>query len=325
MAGYVQQHFCYMQHAADYKLRTVSDHILASIRRAAVHDYLTLCKPKIVAMIVFTAVVGMFLSTPAMVPPAILLWGSLGIWLAAASAAVINHVVDQKIDSTMARTRNRPLPKGRVTLPAAILFSLILGVAAMLLLTLLVNSLTAILTLLSLIAYSFIYSMYLKRATPQNIVIGGVAGAAPPVLGWTAVTGTLDADALLLFLIIFAWTPPHFWSLAVTRRHEYEQAEIPMLPVTHGAGFTRNYIVLYTVILFMVSLLPVITWMSGMTYLAGAVVLGAGFLYQSVRMLVDTSDRQAMQTFSYSIFYLMALFSFLLLDHYMPAIAENFV
>lgn len=284
------------------------------------HDYLTLCKPKIVGLIVFTAIVGMFLSVPGMVPLKPLLLGSLGIWLAAASAAVINHVVDQKIDSEMMRTKSRPLPQGSISSQSAILFAFILGALSMIILTFFVNILTAVLTLLSLIGYGFVYSMYLKRATPQNIVIGGVAGAAPPVLGWTAVTGNLDPNALLLFLIIFAWTPPHFWALAIYRKKDYANAEIPMLPVTHGVEFTRRYILLYTVVLFIVSLLPFITYMSGPTYLFGAFVLGAGFLYFAIRMQIDHSDRLAMQTFSYSIVYLMVLFSFLLVDHYMPLI-----
>lgn len=285
-------------------------------------DYLALCKPKIVALIVFTAVVGMFLSTPGMVPVDLLIYGSVGIWLAAASAAVINQLVDQKIDSEMVRTRSRPLVQGRVSPTSATLFAFILGGASMLILVFFVNVLTAVLALLSLIGYGFIYSMYLKRATPQNIVIGGIAGAAPPVLGWTAITNQLDPDALLLFLIIFAWTPPHFWSLAIYRKKEYENVAIPMLPVTHGVEFTRRYILLYTVVLFIISLLPFITYMSGALYLGGALILGAVFLYYALRMLKDHRDRLAMQTFSYSIVYLFALFSFLLVDHYLPRIVQ---
>ena len=283
-------------------------------------DYLALCKPRIVAMIVFTAIVGMFLAAPGMVPLDVLICASAGIWLAASSAAVINQLVDQKIDSGMLRTRRRPLVQGRVSAASAVMFAFVLGAASMLILVLYVNVLTAVLSLFSLIGYGFIYSMYLKRATPQNIVIGGIAGAAPPVLGWTAVTNQLDPNALLLFLIIFAWTPPHFWSLAVYRKKEYEKVAIPMLPVTHGVEFTRRYILLYTVVLFIVSLLPFITYMSGLFYLGGALVLGAVFLYYAVRMLNDHRDRLAMQTFSYSIIYLAALFSFLLLDHYLPLI-----
>ena len=281
-------------------------------------DYLALCKPKIVTLIVFTAVVGMFLASPGMPPLLILIPATLGIGLAAASAATINHVVDQRIDSIMLRTQRRPLPKGNVSTQGAILFAFALGGLSMLILTLFVNALTAVLTLVSLIGYGFIYSMYLKRATPQNIVIGGASGAAPPVLGWVAVTNSLDPHSLLLFLIIFAWTPPHFWALAIYRRNDYADAKIPMLPVTHGVEFTRLHILLYTVVLFVVSLLPFIFYMSGPTYLFGAVMLGGFFLYLAVRMQYDHSDRLAMKTFSYSIFYLMVLFAFLLVDHYMP-------
>lgn len=287
------------------------------------HDYLALCKPKIVALIVFTAVVGMLLAAPGAVPANLLIAGSVGIWLAAASAAVINQVVDQKIDSEMIRTRDRPLVRGNVTTQSAILFAFVLCAVSMLILTFYVNILTAVLTLLSLVGYGFIYSMYLKRATPQNIVIGGAAGAAPPILGWSAITNTLDPQSLLLFLIIFAWTPPHFWALAIYRRREYENVNIPMLPVTHGVDFTRKYILLYTLVLVLISLLPFITLMSGPTYLFGAVMLGAGFLYYAIRMQFDHDDRLAMKTFGYSIFYLAALFSFLLLDHYMPLLVKS--
>ncbi|MDZ7734999.1 MAG: heme o synthase [Gammaproteobacteria bacterium] len=282
-------------------------------------DYLALCKPKIISLIVFTAVVGMFLATPGMVPLSALVFGTLGIGLASASAAAINHVVDHKIDSVMARTMRRPLPRGYVNTQSAITFSFILGALSMFILAQFVNVLTAVLTLVSLIGYGFIYSLYLKRATPLNIVIGGAAGAAPPVLGWTAVTGTLDAPALLLFLIIFAWTPPHFWALAIYRREEYASADIPMLPVTHGVEFTRLHILLYTIVLFIVCLLPYLIYMSGLLYLIGAVALNAGFLYYAVRMQFDHSDRLAMKTFKYSVWYLMALFAVLLIDHHVPA------
>jgi len=287
-------------------------------------DYLALCKPKIVTLIIFTAVVGMFLSTPGMVPLQALIFGTIGIGLAAASAAAINHVVDYRIDSIMARTMRRPLPKGNVSIQGAILFAFLLAALSMVILTYFVNVLTAILTAVSLIGYGFIYSMYLKRATPQNIVIGGLAGAAPPVLGWTAITGTLDPNSLLLLLIIFAWTPPHFWALAIYRRKDYASVDIPMLPVTHGVEFTRLHILLYTIILSLVTLLPFITYMSGPLYLFGAIVLDAGFLYYAIRMQRDHSDRLAMQTFSYSIVYLMALFTFLLVDHYVPLILRVF-
>lgn len=280
--------------------------------------YLALCKPKIVSLIVFTAVVGMFLATPGMVPLSALIFGTLGIGLAAASAAAINHVVDHKIDSVMARTMRRPLPKGNVSIQGAILFAFMLGALSMIILTYFVNVLTAVLTAVSLIGYGFIYSMYLKRATPQNIVIGGAAGAAPPVLGWTAVTGTLDPHSLLLFLIIFAWTPPHFWALAIYRRKDYASVDIPMLPVTHGAEFTRLHILLYTIVLTIVTILPYLTYMCGPLYLIGALMLDAGFIYYAIKMQKDTSDRLAMKTFSYSIVYLMALFAILLIDHYVP-------
>jgi protoheme IX farnesyltransferase len=293
---------------------------LTATMTASWRDYLALCKPKIVALIIFTAVVGMFLSTPGMVPLQALICGTIGIGLAAASAAAINHVVDYRIDSIMARTMRRPLPKGNVSLQGAILFAFLLATLSMVILTYFVNVLTAILTAVSLIGYGFIYSMYLKRATPQNIVIGGLAGAAPPVLGWTAITGTLDPNSLLLLLIIFAWTPPHFWALAIYRVKDYASVDIPMLPVTHGVEFTRLHILLYTIILSIVTLLPFITYMSGPLYLFGAIVLDAGFLYYAIRMQRDHSDRLAMQTFSYSIIYLMALFAFLLVDHYVPLI-----
>jgi protoheme IX farnesyltransferase len=283
-------------------------------------DYLALCKPKIVATIVFTAVVGMFLAAPDVVPWRALVLGSVGIALAAASAAAVNHVVDQRIDTIMSRTRRRPLPTGSVSVSAAILFAFMLGALSMVILSLWVNALTAVLTLVSLIGYGFVYSMYLKRATPQNIVIGGAAGAAPPVLGWTAVTNQLDPAALLLFLIIFAWTPPHFWALAIYRRNDYARADVPMLPVTHGLEFTRLHILLYTIVLVIVSLLPFLTWVSGPVYLAGASVLGGIFLWHAVRMQKDHSDILALRTFNYSVFYLVALFAFLLVDHYMPVL-----
>ena len=286
-------------------------------------DYLTLCKPKVVSLIIFTAVVGMFLATPNMVPWNVLIYGTIGIGLAASSAATINHVIDYRIDSIMARTMRRPLPEGKISIVNAIIFAWFLGTISMGILAFLVNTLTAGLTALSLIGYGFIYSMFLKRATPQNIVIGGAAGAAPPVLGWTAVTGTLDPNSLLLFLIIFVWTPPHFWALAIYRRDDYAAADIPMLPVTHGVEFTRLQILLYTILLFIVTLLPYLVGMSGLFYLVGAVLLGAGFLYYAILMRFNHDDQLAMRTFSYSIIYLMLLFAFLLIDHYIPIIANN--
>jgi len=281
-------------------------------------DYLQLCKPNVVALIVFTAVVGMLLAAPGMVPLDVLVFGTLGIGLAAGSAAAVNHVVDQKIDAIMGRTRGRPLPQGAVSSRDALVFALIIGAIAMALLVLLVNTLTAVLTFLSLIGYAVIYTMYLKRATPQNIVIGGAAGAAPPVLGWTAVTGSVDPGALLLFLIIFTWTPPHFWALAIHRAEEYRKVDMPMLPVTHGKDYTRLQILLYTVLLLVVTLLPYGYGMSGGLYLGGAMVLGLGFLYYAVRLFRNDDDRMPMRTFGYSIVYLMALFAFLLVDHYVP-------
>jgi len=288
-------------------------------RAPRVGDYLELCKPRVVALIVFTAVVGMFLAVPSMPPWQALVFGTLGIWLAASSAAVINHVLDARIDAVMDRTRNRPLPTGHLGQRQAMVFALLLAVASMLVLVVLVNPLTAILTFLSLIGYAVIYTVYLKRATPQNIVIGGAAGAAPPVLGWTAVTNSVDPHALLLFLIIFIWTPPHFWALAIARKDEYAKVDIPMLPVTHGVAFTRQYILLYTILLVIVTLLPWITQMSGVFYLFGALALGAGFLYYAIALRFSERSDLPMKTFSYSITYLMALFSFLLIDHYLPA------
>ena len=285
-------------------------------------EYLALCKIKVVALIVFTAMVGMFLASPGLVPVVPFICGTLGIALAAASAAAINHVADHRIDALMARTRRRPLPTGRVSKGHALIFAAILGVASMSLLVVYVNALTALLTLLSLIGYAVVYTLYLKRATPQNIVIGGAAGAAPPVLGWTAITGTVDPHALLLFLLIFAWTPPHFWSLAIYRRNDYANADVPMLPITHGLDFTRLQILLYTVIMFLVSILPYATYMSGPFYLAGAVVLGLGFLYLAVRMQWDHDDRLAIRTFAYSIIYLMGMFFFLMVDHYLPLVHQ---
>ncbi len=281
-------------------------------------DYLGVCKLKVVALIVFTALVGMFLAVPGMVPWQPLVFGTLGIGMAAASAAAINHVVDQYADAQMARTRNRPVASGTLTSRNCLVFALVLGALAMWILVEFVNTLTAVLTFASLIGYAVIYTLYLKRATPQNIVIGGAAGAAPPVLGWTAVTGTVDPHALLLFLIIFVWTPPHFWALAIHRRNEYARVDIPMLPVTHGVQFTRLQVLLYTILLVVVTVMPFVTHMSGLLYLVGALGLGAGFLYHAWALMHDESDRQAMKTFGYSIVYLMALFAFLLVDHYVP-------
>ena len=254
--------------------------------------YFELCKPRVNALIVFTAVVGMILASPGWPPLNALLFGTLGIGLAAASAAAINHLLDQRIDAIMARTRDRPLPSGQLGVSQVLAFALALGLISMVVLVALVNVLTAVLTFLSLIGYAVVYTVWLKRATPQNIVIGGAAGAAPPVLGWTAVTASVDPNALLLFLIIFVWTPPHFWALAIHRRHDYASADIPMLPVTHGPRFTRWHILFYTILLVLVTTLPYLTGMSGLLYLAGVTVLNLGFLWYALRLLSDNDDRR---------------------------------
>ena len=289
-----------------------------TLERLALRDYVQLCKPRVVSLIMFTAVVGMFLASPGMVQLPVLIFATLGIGLAAASGAAINQLVDKKIDALMGRTKGRPLPSGRLEKHAALVFALALCAIGMLILVLFVNPLTALLTLLSMVGYAVVYSVFLKRATPQNIVIGGAAGAMPPVLGWTAVTGYLDPHSLLLFLIIFAWTPPHFWALAIHRRGEYAKAKIPMLPVTHGVEFTRVQILLYTVIMCVVSLLPFITGMSGIVYLLGALGLGGGFLYYAVALYGREDATLPMRTFKYSILYLAGVFSLLLIDHYLP-------
>ena len=286
--------------------------------------YLALTKPRVVALIVFTALVGMLLAVPGLPPWQPLVLGTLGIALAAAGAAAINHVLDRRADAAMGRTRDRPLPRGELAPREAVAFAAVLVALSMAILAAFVNALTAALTFASLVGYAVVYTLFLKRATPQNIVIGGAAGAAPPVLGWSAVTGEVSPDALLLFLIIFTWTPPHFWALAIYRREEYARAGIPMLPVTHGVALTRLHVLLYTVLLFAVSLLPFVTRMSGAFYLGGAVALGAGFLWHAFTLHRTGDDQVALRTFGYSIFYLTALFAFLLLDHYLPAILALF-
>jgi protoheme IX farnesyltransferase len=285
-----------------------------------VKSYLGLCKLKVVALIVFTAMVGMFLATtpPGMVPLDVLIFGNLGIGMAASAAAAINHVLDAREDAKMARTSGRPLPQGQINERNALLFAIALGTLSMVILDVLINTLTAVLTFVSLVGYAVVYTMYLKRATPQNIVIGGAAGAAPPILGWVALTGTVDPNALLLFLIIFVWTPPHFWALAIHRREEYAKVDIPMLPVTHGVPFTRLQILLYTLLLIAVSVLPYATRMSGLFYLVGALLLGGGFLYYAILLMKGNDEKIAMKTFGYSIWYLMAIFAILLVDHYLP-------
>ncbi|MBT6275532.1 MAG: protoheme IX farnesyltransferase [Chromatiales bacterium] len=280
-------------------------------------DYLELTKPKVVALIVFTAIVGMCLATPGMVPLPALIFGTIGIGMAAAAGAAYNHIVDSRIDALMARTKNRPLPQGALNMRAAVAFATALCLGSVIILEVFVNTLTAVLTLLSMVGYSVIYTLYLKRATPQNIVIGGAAGAMPPVLGWAAVTGTIDPHALLLFALVFTWTPPHFWALAIHRHADYARAEIPMLPVTHGVPYTRLQVLLYTLLMFVVSLLPFVTRMSGWIYLVGALVLGGVFIREAWRLYVKPEDaRQPMRTFSYSIWYLTAMFGFLMADHY---------
>ncbi|MDJ0792885.1 MAG: heme o synthase [Woeseiaceae bacterium] len=282
-------------------------------------DYYELTKPRVVMLIVFTAVVGMFVSVPGWPGLMPIVFGTLGIGLASSSAAVYNHVLDARIDIQMMRTRGRPLPQGKLTEKSALTFATILCIISMLVLGLLVNPLTAVLTFFSLIGYAVIYTVWLKRATPQNIVIGGAAGAAPPVLGWTAVTNEIEAGALLMFLIVFVWTPPHFWALAIARKEEYAKVDIPMLPVTHGEAFTRLNILLYTILLVLVTILPYLIGMTGIIYLATTIVLDAFFLYYAIRLYRVPEDMELpMKTFKYSINYLGILFAALLVDHYLP-------
>ena len=278
-------------------------------------DYLELCKPSVVALMILTSVIGMLLATPQWVPIDILILGNLGIALCAGSAAAVNHIVDRHVDDKMARTANRPIAQGRLTPNQAILFAMLTGLAGMAVLIIFTNLLTAWLTLASLIGYAFIYTMFLKRATPQNIVIGGLAGASPPLLGWVAVTGEIHYNALLLVLIIFAWTPPHFWALAVHRKDEYAEAEIPMLPVTHGEAYTKINIFLYTVMLVVITVLPYLTGLFGWLYLSASLLLGMRFLYHCWQMWRNKDT--GIKTFRFSIIYLMALFAIMLLDHYL--------
>ncbi len=285
--------------------------------RAIWRDYYEMCKPNVVYLMLVTAMIGMFMAVPGMVPWEVLLYGNLGIGLCAASAAAVNHLVDRRIDLVMSRTKNRPMAQGRIKTLHASLFALVLGGVGMALLIVKINQLTAWLTLASLLGYAVVYTLWLKRATPQNIVIGGLAGAAPPLLGWTAVTGEIHGHALLLVLIIFAWTPPHFWALAIARKDEYAKVDIPMLPVTHGVKYTALQILLYTLILFAVSLMPFATGMSGSLYLLGAVVLGIGFLYWAIVLMRGKNPNAPMETFKYSLIYLLAIFVIMLVDHYM--------
>jgi len=290
----------------------------ADVNPTTWRHYLELTKPRVVMLIVFTAIVGTLLASPGWPSLDALLWGNLGIALAAASAAAINHVVDQRIDERMARTRHRPLPRGQIHTGQALLFAGVLAVASMAVLVCLVNTLTAVLTFCSLIGYAFVYTVWLKRATSQNIVIGGAAGAAPPVLGWAAATNSIDPNALILFLIVFVWTPPHFWALAIARRDDYARAGIPMLPVTHGIEFTRLQVLLYSVLLVVVTLLPFVTGMSGVLYLAAALGLNTAFLYYAIALKVSRRPVLPMKLFRFSITYLMWLFIALIVDHYLP-------
>jgi heme o synthase len=290
---------------------------LAVVAAARWRDYLELTKPKVSLLIVFTAIVGMVLASPGWIPLPALIFGTLGIAFASGSAAAFNHILDQRIDAQMNRTRRRPLPTGHMQERNAVAFAIILGLTSMLILWQGVNALTAALTFCSLIGYAMVYTLWLKRATPQNIVIGGAAGAAPPVLGWAAVTGGVDAHALLLFLIIFTWTPPHFWALAIARRDDYAKVGIPMLPVTHGIPYTRLQIVLYTILLILTTLLPFLTGMSGWVYLVAALALNARFLYLVLALHKGTRPELPIKTFRFSITYLMLLFAALIIDHYL--------
>jgi len=288
-----------------------------NIKKVSWYDYYQLCKPRVVALMLLTSLAGMFLATPNAVPIDILFWGTLGIALCAGSAATINQLVDRRIDILMTRTSHRPIATGRIPPLGACGFAMIIGIAGLLILSLFVNHLSAWLTFCSLIGYAFFYTIILKRATPQNIVIGGAAGAAPPLLGWACVTGDVSPYALLLVLIIFTWTPPHFWALAIYRREEYAKADIPMLPVTHGVKFTKLCILLYTLLLVAITAFPYITGMSGLIYFSSAMVLGIIFISYAVRLFrAQHEDKIARATFSYSIYYLMMLFIALLIDHY---------
>lgn len=293
-----------------------SNHSQYVLKPTVWRDYLELCKPRVVALMLLTVLVGMFLASPGLIPLTTIVAALIGIGCAAGSAAAINHLVDKRIDAIMTRTSKRPVANGRVSVQQAILFALLTGIIGLFILVWFVNTLTAILTFVTLIGYAGIYTGYLKRATPQNIVIGGLAGAAPPLLGWTAVTNQLDPQALLLVLIIFVWTPPHFWALAIYRFEEYRNADIPMLPVTHGLAFTRLMVLLYTILLLLVSILPFVIGMSGSLYLVGALLLGIRFLYWAIILYRTDKPIVAMRTFRFSIIYLMMLFVFLLIDHY---------
>ena len=283
---------------------------------STIKNYYELCKPNVVLMMLITALVGSLLASKTLAPISLIALAMLGIGLCASSAAAINQIIDRKADANMDRTENRPIPRGEVSPLNASIFAFFMGSLGSAILVLYVNTLTALLTLASLIGYAFVYTVYLKRATPQNIVIGGLAGAAPPLLGWTAVTNSVDPNSLLLVLIIFVWTPPHFWALAIHRKDDYEKENIPMLPVTHGVQFTKLQIILYTIILIIVSLLPFVVMMSGIFYFISSIILGAIFLYYSIRLYFDKENEYAFPTFVYSIYYIFLIFAALLIDHH---------
>ncbi|MYD97925.1 MAG: protoheme IX farnesyltransferase [Gammaproteobacteria bacterium] len=291
---------------------------MSEVAVASWRDYLELTKPRVVVLMLLCALVGMLLATPELPPMPLVLVGLAGIALVAGSAAAVNHIADAKIDARMARTKNRPVPRGRVSPAAGFVFAGTLGVAGLAILLLWVNPLTAMLNLVSWMGYGLLYTLYLKRATSQNIVIGGLFGAAPPLFGWTAVTNSVEWGGIILLLIIFVWTPPHFWALAIDRRRDYEQVDVPMLPITHGDAYTRRQVLYYTIALTAVSLLPFAVGMSGVVYLAGALILGAGFLMCAVALVRGNSERAPLATFKYSIVYLTSLFAVLLVDHYLP-------
>lgn len=290
---------------------------LSLIERATWRDYYELCKPNVVWLMVVTAIVGMCMATPGVVPIDIVIFASMGIALCAASAAAINHLADQHIDAIMARTAGRPMVKGKIDSQGAAIFAFILGSLGIYVLLTRVNTLTALLTLASLMGYAFVYTFYLKRATSQNIVIGGLAGAMPPLLGWTAVTNEVTVHGLLLVLIIFVWTPPHFWGLAIARKDEYAKVDIPMLPVTHGSQYTARQCFFYSLALFVVALLPVVAGLSSWIYMIGAMFLGALFVRHALTLLRTMEDTDAMKLFSFSIMYLLLIFPLMLLDHYL--------
>ena len=284
---------------------------------STIKNYYELCKPNVVLMMLITALVGSLLASKTLAPLSLIALAMLGIGLCASSAAAINHIIDRKADANMNRTENRPIPQGEISPFKASIFAFTLCALGAAILVIYVNTLTALLTLASLIGYAFIYTVYLKRATPQNIVIGGLAGAAPPLLGWTAVTNSVDPNSLLLVLIIFAWTPPHFWALAIHRKDDYAKENIPMLPVTHGVQFTKLQIILYTIIMMLVSLFPFVVMMSGVFYLFSALILGIIFLYYSIALYFDEENKFAFPTFVYSIYYIFLIFAALLIDHYL--------